>query len=86
MRNLLSLMLFPNYSYLPLFHLRSFQRNLEHPSVEKQMRIMESAELQYLYLDTRKEVLDIVKHCNAYPLMQGKPRRFLFFIRDLVAG
>lgn len=66
--------------------LRNIRRNLGYPSVETQIRVIESAELQDVPLDTRKQVFDIVKHCHACQLRQGKPRRFLFSIRDSVAG
>jgi len=50
------------------------------------MRVIESAEIQDLPKGTRSQVEMIVKNCGACQLKQGKPRRFLFSIRDPIVG
>lgn len=57
-------------------------RNLGHPSMEKQMRQVESAELDELPDNTRQQLLLIVKHCYARRIQRSRPRPFLFSIEE----
>lgn len=86
MRNYLPFLLFPKYGYLSAAQLQNIHRNLGHPSIEKQMQIIETADLDDVPANTRKELIEIVKYCRACQLKQGKPRRFLFSIRDPIVG
>lgn len=83
----LSLVLtFPNYSYLSAYQLQNIHRKLGHPCVEKKMRNIESADAEDLPVDARKRLGENVKQIYAYYLIQGKPRRFLFLVRDWKVG
>lgn len=82
MRHYLPLFRFPNYLYLSVLQLHEIHVNLGHRSVEKEMKIIESEEVDDLPLDTRKEVKLIFKQCHACQVKQGRPRRFMFSTRD----
>lgn len=84
MRSYLPFCVFPKYSFLTHTQLQNTHRNLEHPSVEKQMKIIEQADMKYLHNDTRKIIKEIVKHFNPCQFEQGRPRRFLLSVRDPV--
>lgn len=66
--------------------LRAMHRNLGHPSVEKQMRVIASAEIEDLPEDTRRKLEKLVQHCHPCQVKRSKPRRFLFSIRDSCTG
>ena len=61
-------------------------RNLVHPLVEKQMRVIENVQIDELPKGMRKQMKEIAKHCNACQMKQARPRRFLFSIRDRIVG
>lgn len=86
MRNYLPFLSFPRYGFLCTSQLRNIHRHLRHPSVEMQMRINERANVDDVPDSTRKKIVKIVKHCHAGQLKRGKPRRFLFTIRDHAIG
>lgn len=50
------------------------------------MRIIESPNHDRFFESIRTEIVQIVKHFYACQLKQGKLRRLLFSIRDLVVG
>lgn len=60
MRNYLSFLNFPRYNFLSISQLKTFHRNLSHPSVEKQMRIIESADIEDLPTPMRKDLITLV--------------------------
>ena len=86
MRNGLPFLVFETVGFLSTNKLRAIHRNLGHPSVEKQMKVLETAELEDLPRNTRTELERIVKHCKACQLNKAKPRRFLFALKDGVTG
>lgn len=86
MRNGLPFLMFPSCGYLSACQLRTIHRNLGQPSVEKQMKVIEKADIQDLPKGIRKLVKEIVTHCRACQLQQEKPRRFLFSIKDPITG
>lgn len=62
--------------------LRAIHRNLGRPSGEKQMRVIETADIKNLPADTRKKLEFIVKHCRPCRMKKLKPRRFLLSIKN----
>lgn len=46
------------------------------------MRLIEDADLEVLQSEVRKTLYDIVKHSKSCQLKQGRPRRFLFSVKD----
>lgn len=85
MRNYLPFPMFPENSFLSTGQLKKI-RNLGHPSVKRQIRVIEDANLEGISSEVRKKLYDVVKHCKACPLTQGKPRRFLFSVNDPIIG
>lgn len=86
MWNYLSLLVFPKYSFLSTTQLRNLHRNLGHPSVEKQMKIIENADIDCLPEHVQQRLVELVKHCHACQLKQFKPRRFMFSVRGPAVG
>jgi len=85
-RNNLPFLVFETVGFFSSTELRSIHRNLGHPSVEKQMRVIEAAEISDLPSDTRIQLKEIVEHCKACQLNKAKPRRFLFALKDDLIG
>ena len=65
MRNGLPFLLFEATGFFTSSQLRAMHRNLGHPSVEKQMRTIELAEIKDLPKKTREKIKEIHKHCRA---------------------
>jgi len=86
MRNGVPYLVFASGSYLSTAQLSAMHRNLGHPSLEKQMKVIEAAEIDDLPPKTRKKLAKLIKFCKPCQLMQGRPRRFLFSIKDPVIG
>lgn len=72
--------------YLNSAQLQAMHRNLGHPSLEKQMKVIESAEISDLPDDTRQRLAELIQFCKPCQLKQGRPRRFLFSIQDTTVG
>ena len=86
MRNYLPFLKFEVYSYLSSKELLKMHRNLGHPSVERQMKVIELAELHSVPKQTRKKIQELVNSCKACQLGRSKPRRFLFSVKDDITG
>lgn len=86
MRNYVRFLVFAKYSSFTSTQLRIIHRNLRHPSVEKQMRITEQADLEDLPESTRNYLHEFVKYGIPHQLNQGKPKRFLLSVRDPIIG
>lgn len=74
MRSNLPHLVFSSYGYFTKEELQTIHRNLGHPSDDKQMKVIESADIADLPADTRKQVQEIVKNCRPCQLKQGRPR------------
>lgn len=85
-RNNLPFLVFETVGFFSSKQLRTIHRNLGHPSVEKQMRVIEAAEIENLPRKTRRKIQEIVDHCEACQLNKAKPRRFLFSLKDELIG
>ena len=86
MRGKLPFLVFESFGFFSSTKLRAIHRNLGHPSVDKQMKVIEAAEIPDLDPNTREKLQKIVKHCKACQLQKAKPRRFLFSLKDGVTG
>eukprot|EP00171_Calliarthron_tuberculosum_P022600 IDg22600t1 len=86
MRNHLPFLLFTTTSYLTENQLRAIHRNLGHPTLDKQMKIIERSNLDDIPKRTREKLEKIVKYCRTCQLSRAKPKRFLFSIRDDITG
>lgn len=86
MQNYLPLLIFSHYSFLSSTQLRNIHRNLGHSSAEKQMWIIEQAELGNLPEDARSQVQRIIKYCKSCQFKNVRPRRFGFSIIDPFIG
>lgn len=73
-------------SYFSAQQLRNIHRNLGHPSVEKQIKVIEAAGVENLSQNTRSMLKKLVEHCHACQLSRAKPRRFLFSVKDSITG
>lgn len=60
-RNYLAFLLFAKYDFISRVRLRNIHRNLDNPSVENQMRVIENDELKNLPSSTRKKLANTVK-------------------------
>ena len=61
-------------------------RNLGHPSVEKQMRTIELAEIKDLPKRDQREDQADRQTLPSMQMKKAKPRRFLFSVRDDITG
>lgn len=86
MRGNLPFLVFSSFGFFSDVQLRAMHRNLGHPSLEKQMKVIEDAGLEDLPDGTRKQLKDIIDRCRPCQLMKAKPRRFLFSIKDGCTG
>lgn len=86
MRGDLPFLVFSTFGFFTDTELRTMHRNLGHPSVETQMKVIESAEVDDLPDGSRAQLQRIADHCRPCQLMQFKPRRFLFSIKDGCTG
>ena len=86
MRNGLPFLLFETVGFFSTSQLRAMHRNLGHPTIEKQMKILETAGVKDLSADTRKVIESLTKQCKHARLKKAKPRRYLFSLRDDVTG
>ncbi len=72
MRNNLPHLVFTTPGYLSDAQLQTMHRNLGHSSVDKQMKIIESADMVDLPANTRKQLTNIIKTCH--PCQMTKKR------------
>ena len=86
MRGNVPWLLFANPSYFTEAQLRNMHRNLGHPTVEKHMRVIENGEYDDIPKQTRAQIQKLVQYCKACQFGKAKPRRFLFSMKDSVAG
>ncbi len=86
MRRNLPHLIFSPYGYFTMDQLRQMYRNFGHPTIEKQMRIIEDAYIGDLPAGTRSMLTKLVKHSRICQLYQGRPGRFLFSINDPLVG
>lgn len=86
MRNNLPFLVFSGAGFFTESQLRTMHRNLGHPSIEKQMQVIENAKVKDLDKCTREKLKIIVDHCKACQLARAKPRRFLFSVKDDTTG
>ena len=86
MRGNLPHLLFSTYGYFTEVELRNMHRNLGHPSVDKQVKIISDPGIQDLPKSTRQQLIELVKSCSPCQFNKKKPRRFLFSIKDDITG
>lgn len=86
MRSGLPFLIFCHQSFFTAAELQSMHRNLGHPSVDKHMKIIESAQIDDLPRGTRKQIDELVRYCKACQYGRMKPRRFLFSVKDPCTG
>lgn len=67
-RNNLPYLVFSAHGYFSDTQLRAMHRNLGHPTVEKQMRTIENAQVEHLSRATRKRLKEIADSCRACQL------------------
>lgn len=86
MRNNLPFLVFETTGFFSTKQLRAIHRNLGHPSVERTMKVIETADINGLPSDTKTQLEKIAKHCQACQLNKAKPRRFLFALKAGIMG
>eukprot|EP00171_Calliarthron_tuberculosum_P014672 IDg14672t1 len=86
MRSNLPFLVFESNSFLTENQLRAMHRNFGHPTLEKQMKLIENAELEYLPRNTRKLLKNLIERCRTCQITKSKQKRFLFSIREDITG
>lgn len=79
-------LVFTSYGHFSDEQIRTMHRNLGHPTLERQMKVIENSKVSGLSPGLRKSLKEIIDHCRPCQLMRAKPRRFLFSIKDDLTG
>lgn len=75
---------FTQYTSLSSSQLKNIHRKLGHLHVEKQMKVIEQAEMENLPEFPRREIEKIVKYCSECQCNKTKPTQFLFSIQAFI--
>ncbi len=86
MRGNLPYLVFTMGGYFTETQLRNMHRNLGHPTLEKQIKVIENAGIMDLSQTTRDALREIIGRCKPCQLLREKPRRFLFSVKDDITG